>query len=122
MHENIKISDSEMEVMQVFWSEENNWLSLNDLCKALEQKAWKYNTIGTFVLRLTEKGMLKAKKEGKTNYYQPIINKDEYKKMETRQFLNEVHGGSMKSLIASLYDESLNDEVITELTEWLNNQ
>ncbi len=122
MHENIKISDSEMEVMQVFWSEENNWLSLNDLCKALEQKAWKYNTIGTFVLRLTEKGVLKAKKEGKTNYYQPIISKDEYKKMETRQFLNEVHGGSMKSLIASLYDESLNDEVITELTEWLNNQ
>lgn len=122
MHENIKISDSEMEVMQVFWSEENNWLSLNDLCAALAHKEWKYNTVGTFVLRLTEKGVLKAKKEGKTNYYQPIISKDEYKKMETRQFLNEVHGGSMKSLIASLYDESLNDNVITELTEWLNNQ
>lgn len=122
MHENIKISDSEMEVMQVFWSEENNWLSLNDLCAALAHKDWKYNTIGTFVLRLTEKGALKAKKEGKTNYYYPIISKDEYKKMETKQFLNEVHGGSMKSLIASLYDESLNETAITELMEWLNNQ
>ncbi len=121
MHETIKISESEMEVMQVFWSEDK-WLSLNDLCKALAQKSWKYNTIGTFVLRLTEKGVLKAKKEGKTNYYYPLIQKDEYKKMETKQFLNEVHGGSMKSLIASLYDELPKEEAIGELLEWLNNQ
>lgn len=121
MHEPIKISESEMEVMKVFWSN-RGWLSLNDLRGHLSEKSWKYNTIGTFVLRLVEKGVLACKKQGKTNYYSPLVSEEDYKKAETQYFLKEIHGGSMKSLLASLADTTLSPEDIDELADWVKRQ
>ena len=118
MSEFLRISDAEMEVLCALW-ENGGWMNIAEVCGALKRKAWKYNTVGTFLLRLAEKGVLESEKRGKANYYRPRISEAEYKRRETQSFLQEVHGGSMRSLIAALYDEPADPKALDELAAWL---
>ncbi|WP_081590240.1 BlaI/MecI/CopY family transcriptional regulator [Brevibacillus massiliensis] len=47
-------------------------LHLHDVA---EDKAWKQNTVITFLARLIEKGMVKAARIGKANHYQPCMSR-----------------------------------------------
>lgn len=119
MDKSIKISQSEYEVMEVIW-EANDWMDINAVLARLpSDKKWVYNTVGTFMIRLVEKGVLKSQKQGRNNYYIPIISKAEYKKHETKNFLKNIHGGSRKSLIATLYQDELSEDEINELLAWI---
>ncbi|NMA82970.1 MAG: BlaI/MecI/CopY family transcriptional regulator [Epulopiscium sp.] len=122
MNSIIKISDSEKEVMEVIWAAEE-WITIPSIHeKLLENKKWAYNTVGTFVQRLCEKGFLQSKREGKANSYKAIVSKDSYKRALTQSFLNEIHNGSQKSLISCLFDVKLSNEKIDKLLEMLNKE
>lgn len=115
------LSDSEMAVMKVIWRSPHPVTSSELLKVFSESKGWKSQTISTFLSRLTEKGMLKVAKKGAANYYQVAVTQEEYRKQETQSFLENIHGGSVQSFIATLYD--LNDitpEDIEELKHWLD--
>jgi len=115
-----KMSDSEKEVMRFVWAAGGSVSSarlLDDL-KAIN-KAWKPNTVLTFLARLVEKGILTAVRHGRSNEYIPLITENEYIQFETRSFLDSVHEGSVKSFITALYEgNDLTSEEITELKEW----
>lgn len=114
-----KISDSEYEVMEVIWAE-NNWIDISGVHQILSKaKKWAYNTVGTFMLRLTDKGYLKTEKRGKSNFYFPLITEEQYVRAQTEEFLNLVHKGSKKSLLAALYDDSTSQEELDDLMRWL---
>ena len=49
MEEKMKISEAELEVLQVLWEAEEP-LKIQDVCDRLENKKWKYNTVGTLLL------------------------------------------------------------------------
>ena len=110
----MKISDSELEVLRVLWAA-SDWVGVGEVCKALEAHGWKYKTVGTFLLRLQEKGMVEARKEGKVNQYRPRFSEAEYKHQETAQFLHKIHNGSMKSLLAALYQGEASEDLLDEL-------
>ena len=103
----MKISDSELEVLRVLWAA-SDWVGVGEVCKALEAHGWKYKTVGTFLLRLQEKGMVEARKEGKVNQYRPRFSEAEYKHQETAQFLH-------KSLLAALYQGEASEDLLDEL-------
>lgn len=82
-------------------------------------KEWKPNTVLTFLARLVEKGLLTAVKRGRSNEYKALVSEAEYKRFETRSFLNSVYNGSVKNFIAALYEgNDLTAEEIAELQEW----
>lgn len=113
-----KISDAEMEVMQYFW-QGNHTYTPTQLLEVLEQnKSWKYSTIKTFLTRLVEKGLLSCKK-GRVNSYKAIVTEEEYKRYETKVFLDTLHKGSMKSMLASLCNGDITDERLEELLKEL---
>ncbi len=55
-----KLSETEMEVMQVIWASDNPITSgeLLDIFAQKKGKKWKGQTIATFLARLVEKGVL----------------------------------------------------------------
>ena len=118
MKETAKISDAENEVMEVIWSAGE--VTVQQVQQTLsEQRHWAYNTVGTFMQRLYDKGLLQREKNGKTNVYKPAVSKTDYKRAVTEDFLKQVHSGSKKSLMAALFDERLSNDEIDRLLEMI---
>ncbi len=113
MDKGVKLSDSEYEVMEVVWEIGN--CTIPDVYKKLEFKRWAYNTVATFMQRLCEKELLKSTRAGKSNMYEAMISKEDYKKSITINFLNTIHNGSRRSLIASLFEGKVSNQAIDEM-------
>ncbi|MDK8191177.1 BlaI/MecI/CopY family transcriptional regulator [Paenibacillus sp. UMB7766-LJ446] len=117
-----KLSDTEMELMEVIWECEPPVTS-TELLHMFSQrgKAWKAQTISTFLSRLVDKGALTATRHGRTNKYVPRISPEDYKLLETQQVLDGLYQGSVKNLISALYDgDKLSDQDIAELRQWFS--
>lgn len=117
-----KLSESEMEVMQVIWKSTPPVTSKELLELFAESgKEWKAQTISTFLSRLVDKGALSSVRDGRTNRYTPKISSEEYKLMETKGMLDGLYQGSVKNLLSALYDgDKLSNQDIAELKKWLS--
>lgn len=116
-----KISDAEMEVMRIVWEAEKPITSNEILQKQSSGKEWKITTILTLASRLMEKGLLTSSRKGKAHCYSPLVTEVEYKKSQTKTFLESMFGGSIKSFIATLCDgEDVSREELEELKKWLS--
>lgn len=115
----MKISNSEMEIMNIIWKGEDEVTS-SELIACLKD-TWKPTTIMTFLKRLCDKGVLKARREGKTNFYSANITEDEYKQSKTENFLQEFHNGSITSLLAALVKgKQPNSKEVEEIRKWFD--
>jgi predicted transcriptional regulator len=114
-----KISDSEMEIMEIIWGAGGTASSTLISEKLSGTKAWKHSTVLTFLIRLVEKGVLSITKNGKVNTYSALISKEDYIKLQTQSFLQTFHGGRIKSFITTLLDsDDISQEDIDELKKW----
>lgn len=117
-----KLSDTEMELMEVIW-ECDPPVTSTELLSIFAQrgKEWKAQTISTFLSRLVDKGALEATRYGRMNKYVPLISPKDYKLAETQHVLDGLYQGSVKNLIAALYDgDKLSDEDVAELKQWFS--
>jgi len=110
-----KISDSELEVMQILWREARP-LPFAEIRAELETKTgWKKTTIQTLIQRLRDKGAISAQ-NSYAILYSPQIAQEEYIKSEGKTIVNKLFGGSAKNLVAALCrDGQLNENDIDEL-------
>lgn len=116
----MRISDSEMEVMRIIWDASGE-VTTSYILERLETQR-KTTTVLTFLKRLTDKGIISTRKEGKANFYAPLISEEDYKKMQTEEFLQEMHSGSLSSFFAALYGDGHPDkEDMDEIREWFEN-
>lgn len=114
------ISEAELEVLQVLWKEKKP-MKIQDVLDRLEQNAWKYNTVGTLLLRLEAKNAVKSEKSGRVIMYTPLIDEEEYKKQKTGDFVNRLYNGSVKDLAVSLFQsEKMSAEDIEEIRKVFN--
>jgi len=71
----IRISQSELDVMDVLWTQSP--LGASEVAANLaERKDWNIRTIKTLLSRLVEKGALSTETEGRRYLYAPLISKD----------------------------------------------
>lgn len=116
----IKISDAEYEIMEIIWNIDGEVTTADIIEKLGEDNFWKHTTILTLAKRLVDKNVLKVRKEKRVNYYSPKINKDEYKSHQANGFIGDMYDGSIKSLVASLYDnERIDEKDLKELKDWI---
>ncbi|MGG3283238.1 BlaI/MecI/CopY family transcriptional regulator [Paenibacillus solani] len=114
-----RLSETEIEIMEVIWKLETTSVTVNRLMEIFKAKDWKTSTLSTILKRLIEKGFLTKSMSGKTNYYTPTLTLSEYKKYETQSFLSRLYNGKAKNFIAALVeDDELNQDDIAELKEW----
>lgn len=109
------ISEAELEVMQVLWKEKRP-MKIQEVLDCLPDSGWKYNTVGTLLLRMEAKGAVSSVKEGRTIVYTPLIGEEEYKISRTRSFVEKLYHGSVKDLAVSLFkSEAMSEEDIEEI-------
>lgn len=102
MKKHSQISSAELTVMQILW-EADEPLNVQAVCDRLPKGKWAYKTVGTLLIRMEEKGAVASEKIGRTNYYAPILDKEEYTKEQTKEFISRLYQGSVKNLAVSLF-------------------
>lgn len=114
-----KLPDAEFEIMKVIWANEPPVTTAVIMEQVGKEKAWKIQTVVSLMLRLVERGFLRTEKHGKERTYFPLVNKDDYLKFETGNFIKQYHDSSVFNLISTLYDdEALTDRDLDELLKW----
>ena len=79
-----KISDSELEVLEVLWEAEEA-LPIAPIRKRLEERrGWDSSTIKTLLRRLCEKGAVEARRR-ESFYYRPVLNREDYQRWSTHR-------------------------------------
>lgn len=118
------LSETEMKVMKVIWKMGRPVKSneLLEIFSEKEGKEWKGQTIATFLSRLVDKGVLLIEREGRPNTYVPRLSFKEYKKREAQNFLETMYQGSIKSFLATLYDDKISPEELEELQKWFSDK
>lgn len=115
-----RISDAEKQIMELIWAAGRPVTTREIIANLPEDKAWKQNTVITFLARLMEKGLLKATRISKANHYEPCITEQEYRNFETKQFIADVHKGSVFGFITALCENGdLTREDIEKLMKLL---
>lgn len=99
-----RMSDAEKQIMEFIWALGRPTTTKEILANLPEDNNWKQSTVITFLARLIEKGFIKATRISKANYYEPCLSEQEYKNLETEQFIKDVHKGSVLGFINALYD------------------
>lgn len=100
-----RISNSEMQIMEYIWEIKRPVTTAEIMQNLPEGTEWKQKTVITFLSRLIEKGVLKATRVSKAYHYEPCISEQEYQHYETKQFVRDVHKGSMLGFISALCDD-----------------
>lgn len=114
-----KLPDAEFEIMKVVW-ENKPPITTNMVMEQLgKDKGWKAPTIISLMMRLVDRGFLRTEKKGKERTYFPLIEKEDYLKFETKNFMKFYHENSFLSFVNTLYDvKELTDDDIEELMKW----
>lgn len=115
-----KLPDAEFEIMKVVWSNEPP-ITTNIIMEQLgKEKEWKAQTIISLLSRLVERGFLRTEKNSKERTYFPIVNKEDYLKFESGDFIKKFYGNSFINLVATLYnDKKIKDSDLDDLEKWL---
>lgn len=95
------ISEAELKIMEVLWAADEP-LSIQSVCDGIVGERWKYNTVGTMLLRLAEKGAVVSHKKNRVIFYSAALKREEYKKEQTKQLVSKLYGGSVRELAVSL--------------------
>jgi predicted transcriptional regulator len=77
-----ELHELEAEVMDAVWdAEEASVRDVMDVLNAKTPKARAYTTYMTIMRRLDEKGLLRRRREGKTDHYRPAYTREEYARL-----------------------------------------
>ena len=115
-----KITEAEMEIMKIIWEENNEITTATILEKLPKENSWKTTTVMTLITRLIEKGILNVNKIGKLNNYSAKVTEEEYKAVQTDVFLDDMHNGSIRNFMATLYNSrKISKKDIADLKNWI---
>lgn len=118
-----KLPDAELEIMQAVWKVGGETCSAEIIKNLSESREWAMTTILTLLARLVEREFLSVRKTGKSNIYTPLISENAYLENASKTFLQKLHGNSLKSLVAALYEgNAISESDIAELREYINDK
>ena len=113
-----RLPDAELEVMQAVWACEPP-VSRHQIETILKHRPMALTTLLTLLTRLADRGFLTIEKNGRSNYYTPIVSQEDYLSSQSRQFIRKVCGGSMSAFASALCNSGLTKEELSELRDLL---
>lgn len=119
MKDNNILPDGELEIMQIVWqcAPPVSRNTIEDMMNTDRHLA--PSTILTFLTRLCDRGFLHVERQGRTNYYTPLVSRKDYLAGESRRMLNRLFGGSLSAFAVSLSDSGVSKEELEELRKLL---
>jgi predicted transcriptional regulator len=105
-----RISEAELGVMEALWAA-GHPLTATEVAERIDaERDWSLATVKTMLSRLTTKGAIDYREEGRRYLYSPVIARDSYVGKESRRFVDQLFGGRLSPLVARLADEDALDE------------
>ena len=105
-----RISDAELDLMEVLWAASEP-LTSAEVGERLEaQRGWSMATVKTMLGRLAAKGVVSHREDGRRFLYSPAIEREAYVGSESRRFVERLFGGRLSPLVARLAEEDALDE------------
>ncbi len=105
MSENLNISDAEWEVMRVVWSGGES--TSQEITLVLNGKrGWSQSTVKTLIGRLTSKGYLHARQDGRRFIYTTHLDEPESLKLEVEGLLSRICSRKIPNLLAYLLEKT----------------
>src|SRR5690349_19980684 len=105
-----RISDAELEVMEVLWASDKALTATGVADRIPSERSWSLATVKTMLARLSAKGDLEYREEGRRYLYSAAIPRDSYVSRESRRFVDQLFGGRLSPLVARLAEEQALDE------------
>ncbi len=97
----IKISDAEMELLQLLWAASP--LTAAELAEtAPRERGWQLATVKTLLSRLVNKGAVRAEADGRRFLYHPLIARDALAGEQAGRLIDRMFGGRVSPLVAQL--------------------
>ena len=114
-----RLPDAELEVMQAIWACEPP-VSRTDIDEILrDSHPMAQTTLLTVLTRLSEKGFVEIRKEGRSARYIPVVARQDYLAQQSRRFVEKVCKGSLPAFAAALCDSGLTKDELAQLRELL---
>jgi len=112
----MRISDAELEVMEALWSSDDPLTATEVAERIGAGRDWSLATVKTMLSRLSAKGAIAYREEGRRYLYSPKIGRDSYVGKESRRFVDQLFGGRLSPLVARLAEEdALSEEDIAAI-------
>ena len=112
----------EAKIMETMWTR-GKFMSVQDVCDAITP-AGNYKTVMTVLTRLTDKGMLQRRKEGRAYLYHPVVNRSTFLEsvadQVTQGLLQEYGEVAVSSFVHAL--ESASPESLAKLEQLIEDR
>lgn len=115
-------TEAELEILQVLWEHEPTTVRVvHDQIST--RRNIGYTTILKQMQRMTDKGMITAKKEGKTNVFRTKVKETEVQNTLFNRLLSTAFKGSAMDLVMhALGGTKTSEDEIEQLRKWLENK
>lgn len=111
-----RISDAELDLMEVLWAAEEPLTSADIVDRLEGQRDWSSATVKTMLSRLVAKGAITHKEDGRRFLYSSAIERDAYVGRESRRFVEKLLGGRLSPMVAYLAEaDALDEKDIAEI-------
>ena len=99
-----KLPDTELKVMRVIWHNETpiSTVAIREVLQ--KERPWNLSALQTLLGRLVNRGFLQTDKQGKSRYYEPLVSEEEYLAEDSKRYFQKWTGGSLRDLVACLYE------------------
>lgn len=116
-----RLGDAELEIMLSIWAVDGPVQSTYVHQQLRETRGWTLPAVITALNRLIDKGFLACEKQGRSNWYRPLITGQAYKAAEGRSVIDRLYGSSFTGMVASLYDgRAIGKKDLEELRQYLD--
>lgn len=105
-----RISDAELEVMEVLWSSRHPLTATEVAERIPAERGWTLATVKTMLSRLSAKSAIRFTEEGRRYLYTAAIARNSYVGRKSRRFVDQLFGGRLSPLVARLAEEHALDE------------
>ena len=98
-----ELTKAEEQIMQVLWQLRQAFIK--DIVAALPDPKPAYNTVGTFLKILEDKGFVTRTKLGNVYSYMPAVAKRDYGHKNIRSLVSKYFNGSSEKLLSFMVEE-----------------
>ncbi len=109
------LTETELELMTILWRLEEG--SVTDVMERLPpERDLAYTSVSTILRILEQKGVLKARKEGRGHIYIPQLKKTDYEAKTVKHVVDRVFDGTPIALVRQLLETvKMNENDLKEL-------
>ena len=99
-----KISDAELQLLQLLWDESP--LGATEIFERIPaDRDWTLATVKTFLSRLVTKGAVTAEPQGRRFLYSPAIDRESVAARQADRLVDRLFGGRVSPLVAQLAEQ-----------------